>query len=64
VLDQALRDAGVASTFIRMKEAGHGFGGPEIDERVRKFFDKHLRNQDVEISADAISSSPRRNRGR
>ncbi len=45
----ALRKAGVDATFIRVKNAGHGFNQPgieptwdEIMKSVREFFDKHL----------------------
>jgi acetyl esterase/lipase len=49
MFDTALRKAGVDSTFIRVKAAGHGFrpgsdpSPEEIRERVIAFFDKHLK---------------------
>jgi acetyl esterase/lipase len=43
LLYEALLRAGVDVTFHVVKGAGHGFGGPEIDEMVDSFFDRHLR---------------------
>ena len=43
LLEAALKKAGVEVTFHVVKGAGHGFGGPEITEKVRVFFTKHLR---------------------
>ncbi len=43
LLDAALKKAGVDVTFHVVKGAGHGFGGPEINEKVRQFLAKHLR---------------------
>jgi acetyl esterase/lipase len=49
LLEAALKKAGVESTFVRVKNAGHGFlpgsdpSLPEIRERVVRFFDKHLK---------------------
>jgi acetyl esterase/lipase len=49
LLEDALKEAGVEVTFVRVKNGGHGFG-PESDpnpmqirERVLAFFDKHLK---------------------
>ena len=39
----ALKKAGVDVSFHVVKGAGHGFGGPEINKRVRDFFGKHLK---------------------
>ena len=50
-----LKDVGVDVTFIKMEGGGHGIGGPEITNRVKAFFEKHLRGQDVKISADPIA---------
>lgn len=51
-LARALTDArpAVPPILIRMVGAGHGFGGPALDARVRAFFDKHLRGAVVEVS--------------
>jgi acetyl esterase/lipase len=55
-LSEALRKVGAQVTFITVKGGGHGgFRGEESTRRVHRFFDKHLRGQDVEISAETIS---------
>ncbi len=47
-LDAALKEAGVETYFVPIEGAGHGgFGSPEVPRRIRQFFDKHLRGQDV-----------------
>jgi acetyl esterase/lipase len=43
LLHEALKKAGVDVTFHTVKDAGHGFGGPEIQKMVDEFFDKHLK---------------------
>ncbi|MDP2894930.1 MAG: alpha/beta hydrolase [bacterium] len=50
LLDEALKKAGVEVTFVRVKNAGHGFGGAgtepsreEIQKQIIAFFDKHLK---------------------
>ncbi|MCX6901026.1 MAG: alpha/beta hydrolase [Verrucomicrobia bacterium] len=43
LLAAALKKAGVEVTFHTVKDAGHGFGGPEIMRMVEEFFDKHLK---------------------
>ncbi len=42
LLEAALKKAGVDVTFHVVKGAGHGFGGPEINEKVRAFLAKHI----------------------
>lgn len=54
VLHQALRAAEVPSILIKMKGAGHGFGGEELSRRVSQFFGKHLRGEEAEVSGEAI----------
>jgi acetyl esterase/lipase len=56
-----LKTAGVDVTFIKMEGGSHGIGGPEIAERVKAFFDKHLREQDVKISDEPIAVKPAQN---
>jgi dipeptidyl aminopeptidase/acylaminoacyl peptidase len=54
---EALKKAGVDVTFVRVVGAGHGnFRSPEIPQRVRLFFDKHLRGQDVTVSDQPIEN--------
>jgi len=44
LLHEALEKAGVDVTFHVVKDAGHGFGGPEISRMVNEFFDRHLKD--------------------
>ncbi len=54
-LHAALREAEADTTFITVQGGGHGgFRSPELLQRVRLFFDKHLRGQDVEISDEPV----------
>jgi acetyl esterase/lipase len=57
-LAKALKDAGVDCLFVKVQGAGHGgFRSAEVPKRIRQFFDKHLRGQDVgTISEDPISN--------
>lgn len=43
LLHAALKKAGVETHLHLVKGAGHGFGGGEIQELTRAFFDKHLK---------------------
>ena len=49
-----LKENGVDVTFVKIEGGGHGFGGPEVARRVASFFGKHLRGEDVEVSAEPI----------
>ena len=53
-LDATLREAGVASYFITVKDGRHGFGNI-ADDRVKAFFDHYLRRKDVEISTEPLN---------
>ncbi len=53
-LHEALTKAGSPSILLAMTDAGHGFGSPELNIRVRQFFDMHLRNIKAEISTEPI----------
>jgi acetyl esterase/lipase len=54
-LHEALTKAGVPSTLIPVEGGGHGqFGTAEVGDRLKQFFDKHLRGQDVAISKDPL----------
>jgi acetyl esterase/lipase len=50
----ALQKAGVPATFIRFENGGHIGGGPPFHERRLVFFEKYLRGQKVEVSAEPI----------
>lgn len=45
----ALQKAGVPSLLQEMTNGGHGFKSPILDERVKQFFDLHLRGIPAEI---------------
>lgn len=53
-LDTKLREAGVESHLIAMEGAGHGFFSPDLNERIRRFLNLHLKGEAGEISNDAI----------
>jgi acetyl esterase/lipase len=59
ILHEALKKAGVDSTFVKIDGGGHGFGGPEVNQRVKDFFDKHLLKKDVKVSGEAIKANPK-----
>ncbi len=57
----ALRKAGVEAVLIPVEGGEHGnFGTPEVPERLRQFFDKYLRRQDVSVSTEPIKAGPAR----
>lgn len=58
LLDEAMKKVGAESFLVVVENAGHGFGGRQIFERVHAFFDKYLRDQPVEISRDPIRPLP------
>jgi len=56
---EALTKAGVDSTFVPVKGAGHGFGGSEVNDRVEAFLHKILLGKEVEVSDQPIESRQR-----
>jgi len=55
ILTAKLKAAAVDVTFVAVEDAGHGgFPTPEPQNRVRTFFDKHLRRLDVQVSPQTI----------
>jgi|JI6StandDraft_1071083.scaffolds.fasta_scaffold03815_5 acetyl esterase/lipase len=50
----ALTKAGVPSLLQEMTNGGHGFKSPLLDERVKQFFDLHLRGIAAEIVTSPI----------
>jgi acetyl esterase/lipase len=54
LLYAALQKAGAKPLLVKIEGGGHGFGGPEVSQRVRAFFDKHLRGRDVAVSDEPI----------
>lgn len=59
LLHEAQKQAGVDTTFVKIEGGGHGIGGPEVEARVRAFFEKHLLGKDVEVSAEPIKQAAR-----
>lgn len=59
LLHEALRKGGVESMLVPVEGAGHGFRTNEVAQRLRQFFDKHLRGKDVKISAEPIKQGGR-----
>jgi acetyl esterase/lipase len=55
-LYQALKHANQQVTFIKVEGGGHGIGGLEVHARVRAFFDRWLRGQNVEVSERPIQA--------
>ena len=53
-LHEALTKAGNSSILLALTDAGHGFFNPELNNRVRQFFDMHLRGIKSEISSEPI----------
>ena len=55
----ALKKAGVDAMLIPVEGASHGnFNNPEVPQRVRQFFDKHLRGLDVVVSDKPLVAGP------
>lgn len=57
MFEEALRKAGVDVTLVKIIGGGHGIGGDEVDQRVKAFFEKHLRGQQVEVSREPIPAA-------
>ena len=58
-LTKALKESGVEVLFVKVEGGGHGgFRNPEIPARIRRFFDKHLRDRVVgTISEEPVPNS-------
>lgn len=55
LLHEALQKAGVESVLVPVQGGGHGnFGTSDVTQRMRQFFDNHLRGKDVPISSEPI----------
>ncbi len=55
IFHDKLISVGVDSTLVTVQDAGHGFGGPEVRDRVDKFLRRHLFDESVEVSSDVIT---------
>lgn len=54
-LEAAMKKAGATHYLVPVTEAGHGIPiGPELADRMQKFWDKYLRGQDAEIAVTEI----------
>ena len=58
IFHAAQKQAGMDTTFVKIEGGAHGFGGPEVDARVKTFFDKHLLGKAVTVSAESIQAQP------
>ncbi len=55
LLHEALTKVGVESILVPVQDGGHGnFRTNAVAQRLRQFFDKHLRGRDVTISSEPI----------
>ncbi len=52
------KEAGVNVTFVKIDGGGHGFGGEEVNARVKAFLEKHLLGKDVTVSGESIKAPP------
>jgi acetyl esterase/lipase len=57
-LYEAEKQAGMNTTFVKVTGGGHGFGGPEVNARVKAFLDKQLLGKDIAVSAEPIQAQP------
>ncbi len=57
-LHEGLKKAGVSSILITMKNGGHGFASPALNEVVKSFLAKHLRGVDAKIEDQTIDLTP------
>ncbi len=59
-LQEALKKADLESVLVPVTGGGHGgFPRDEVAERMRQFFDKHLRGKDIKISSEPIEQEGR-----
>jgi acetyl esterase/lipase len=58
-LEKALKAAGVSVLLVPVTDGVHGrFNTPEFPRRVQQFFDKQLRGEDIQVSAEPIKAGP------
>ena len=60
LLQAALKKAGAEAILVEIEGGGHGIGGPEVGKRVRAFWAKYLRGEEVTVSAEPIKAGPPR----
>ena len=56
----ALRKADVNSIFVTVAGGGHGFGGAQVDARLKAFLQKYALGQDVVVSSEPIKVGAKR----
>ena len=56
LLSAKAKDAGINVTFVKIDGGAHGFGGEEVNARVKAFLEKHLLGKDVTVSGEAIKA--------
>jgi hypothetical protein len=59
-----LTKAGVDVTLVKIPGGSHAIGGDEVLQRVKAFFEKHLRGQDVKVSDEPIEMGESRSQVR
>ena len=59
-LAATLKKAGVPTTFIRVEGGGHVPSHPDIGQRLRAFFERHLRGQTVDVSETPLRATDKR----
>ncbi len=60
LLAAALKNVGIEALLIPVTNGGHGnFVAPDVPERMKQFFDKHLLGKDAEISTEPIKQGTR-----
>ena len=60
VLEEALENAGVDCVLLKVDGGGHGgFRNPAVADRIRKFFDNHLRGHDHVLADEPIAEGGR-----
>ena len=52
------KEAGINVTFVKIEGGGHGFGGEEVNARVKAFLEKHLLGKEVTVSGESIKAPP------
>lgn len=56
LLHAKAKEAGINVTFVKIEGGAHGFGGEEVNARVKAFLEKHLLGKDVTVSGEAIKA--------
>jgi len=59
LLDKALAGVDVECVLLKIEGAGHGGFPPAVADRIRKFFDKHLRGHDHTLADEHIEEPGR-----